>query len=103
MEQFIKKYIDPTFGFMNARIQTWFPFSIQVCFNGREWLARQMDSLGIHYRRSDNCFTWIYTIKEAQTIHTCSHNASLVPIQNVKLWRGFLVNITLQQLNKCVA
>lgn len=61
-------WIDPIFGFMNARIQTWFPFNIQVCINGREWLARQMDSLGIHYRRSDNCFTWIDNIKEAQTI-----------------------------------
>jgi hypothetical protein len=61
-------WIDPIFGFMNARIQTWFPFSIQVCINGREWLARQMDSLGINYRRSDNCFTWIDNIKEAQTI-----------------------------------
>ena len=31
------------FGFMNARIQTWFPFSIQICLKGREWLARQSD------------------------------------------------------------
>ena len=30
---------------MNARIQTWFPFRIQICLNGREWLARQMDAL----------------------------------------------------------
>ena len=32
-----------TFGFMHARIQTWFPFSIQVCLNGREWLAQTME------------------------------------------------------------
>jgi len=31
------------FGFLSARMQTWFPFSVQVCMNGREWLARQMD------------------------------------------------------------
>jgi hypothetical protein len=36
-------WIHPEFGFMNARIQTWFPFTVQVCLNGREWLARQMD------------------------------------------------------------
>lgn len=41
--------IDPVFGCMNARIQTWFPFNIQVCINGREWLARQMDAAGLHY------------------------------------------------------
>ena len=33
--------IHPLFGFMHLRLQTWFPFSLQVCLNGREWLARQ--------------------------------------------------------------
>jgi hypothetical protein len=33
-------WIDPVFGWMNARIQTWFPFRIQMCLNGRERLAR---------------------------------------------------------------
>lgn len=33
----------PVFGFMHLRLQTWFPFGLQVCLNGREWLARQMD------------------------------------------------------------
>jgi hypothetical protein len=36
-------FLDPVFGFMNARIQTWLPFNVQVCINGREWLALQMD------------------------------------------------------------
>src|SRR5438445_11190318 len=40
--------VHPVFGFLNARIQTWFPFSIQVCMNGREWLARQMGRAEIH-------------------------------------------------------
>lgn len=48
--------VHPTFGFMNARIQTWFPFSIQVCINGREWLARMMDRAGLHYLQRENCF-----------------------------------------------
>ena len=33
--------IDPQVGWMYARLQTWFPFNIQVGMNGREWLARQ--------------------------------------------------------------
>src|SRR5438132_3199542 len=37
----------------SARIQTWFPFNIQVGVNGREWLARQMDKEGLKYRRSE--------------------------------------------------
>lgn len=49
--------IHPIFGFMHVRLQTWFPFNIHVCLNGREWLARQMDAAGITYQRRDNCFT----------------------------------------------
>jgi len=51
--------IDPVFGYMYARIQTWFPFQIQIYINGREWLARQMDKDGIEYIRRDNCFTHV--------------------------------------------
>src|SRR6266581_902552 len=51
--------VHPVFGFLNARIQTWFPFSIQICLNGREWLAHQMDAVGLDYLRDDNCFPWI--------------------------------------------
>jgi len=29
-------WMHPVFGFMNARIQTWFPFPVQICLNGRE-------------------------------------------------------------------
>ena len=47
------------FGFMHARIQTWLPFSVQICLNGREWLARSMDAAGPHYIQRDNCFTWL--------------------------------------------
>jgi hypothetical protein len=60
--------IHPVFGFMNARIQTWFPFRIQICLNGREWLARQMDAAGLRYVRQDNCFPWIEDFAEAQRL-----------------------------------
>jgi hypothetical protein len=46
--------IDPEFGWMQVRIQTWAPYPIQVSGNGREWLARQLDRAGIGYRRGDN-------------------------------------------------
>jgi len=60
--------IHPVFGFMNARIQTWFPFNIQICINGREWLARQMDAEGIAYKRCDNCFPWVADFEQAQRL-----------------------------------
>ena len=61
-------WIDPQLGWMNARIQSWLPFSIQVCINGREWLAQMLDKNGIGYRRYDNCFTSIDDIAKAQRL-----------------------------------
>ncbi|MBM3334029.1 hypothetical protein FJY63_05150 [Candidatus Sumerlaeota bacterium] len=61
-------WCDPVFGFMNARIQTWFPFSIQVCINGREWLARTLDRAGVRYERWENCFPWIEDVAAAQRL-----------------------------------
>ena len=60
--------IHPVFGFMNVRLQTWFPLRIQICINGREWLARQMDHANIEYRRLDNCFPWIGDLQKAQEL-----------------------------------
>jgi hypothetical protein len=55
-------------GFLHLRLQTWFPYLIQVCVNGREWLARQMDRGRMKYRKEDNCFTWISDIGRAQKL-----------------------------------
>jgi hypothetical protein len=60
--------IHPVFGFMHARIQTWFPFRVYVCINGREWLARQMDQAKLHYLRRNNTFTWLEDIAQAQAL-----------------------------------
>jgi hypothetical protein len=60
--------IHPLFGFMHARIQTWFPFAIQVCLNGREWLARAMAAAGSAYVQRDNCFTWLEDPAQAQRL-----------------------------------
>ncbi len=61
-------FIDRQFGLMHVRLQTWLPFTIQVCLNGREWLARQMDRAGIKYEQQDNCFTSIEDVPRAQRI-----------------------------------
>jgi hypothetical protein len=61
-------WIHPRFGFMSARIQTWLPFRIQICLNGREWLARGMDAARLHYLRRDNCFTWLEHPERAQRL-----------------------------------
>jgi hypothetical protein len=61
-------YLDPEFGFMHVRIQTWIPFTIQVYVNGREWLAHRMDEAGLSYRRADNCFTQVEDFDQAQVL-----------------------------------
>jgi hypothetical protein len=53
---------------MNARIQSWFPFGIQVCLNGREWLSRRMDQAGMRYDRRENCFVRIGDVEGAQRL-----------------------------------
>ncbi|NOT31956.1 MAG: hypothetical protein HOP15_16035 [Planctomycetes bacterium] len=58
----------PTFGFMNARIQTWFPFNIQICLNGREWLARSLQRVGLRFQRIDNCFVRLQDAERAQRL-----------------------------------
>lgn len=60
--------IHPVFGFIHARIQTWFPFAIQICLNGRTWLARSMDAAGLRYVQRDNCFTWLEDPERAQRL-----------------------------------
>lgn len=66
-------WIHEQVGWLNLRLQTWFPFLVQVCLNGREWLARQMDAAGIAYRRKDNCFPWIADLPRAQALMDEQH------------------------------
>jgi len=61
-------YLDSEFGMMFVRIQSWWPFTIQIYINGHEWLARQMDQAGISYVRADNCFWQIADLQRAQAL-----------------------------------
>ena len=60
--------IHPELGFLHARVQTWLPFNVSVCVNGREWLARQMDAAGLGYRRRENCFVDLQDPRRAQAL-----------------------------------
>lgn len=60
--------IHPVFGWMNIRIQTWFPFTIHICLNGREWLSREMDKAKLPYERWENSFAWIKDFEQAQRL-----------------------------------
>lgn len=61
-------YLDRDFGLMHVRLQTWLPCSIQVCVNGREWLARQMTRRGLGYVQADNAFIALEDPMRAQAL-----------------------------------
>ncbi|MGO9269448.1 MAG: hypothetical protein ACLQOO_04180 [Terriglobia bacterium] len=70
-------WMDPEVGLMSARIQSWFPFPIQVCLNGREWLARQMEGERLKYVRQDNCFVGLQNYGRAQALLDAQLEAEL--------------------------
>jgi hypothetical protein len=61
-------FLHPELGWMNVRFQTWLPFSLHICINGREWLCRQMDLRRLAYRRRDNCLVWVQDMDKAQAL-----------------------------------
>ena len=56
------------YGFMNIRLQTWFPYHIQVCLNGREWLRRCLEQQGIDFLAKGNKFLHISDYQKAQSV-----------------------------------
>jgi hypothetical protein len=61
-------FLHEPLGLLHLRLQTWFPFAIHLCLNGRHWLARQMDQAGIGYVQRENCFSWIEDVSQAQAL-----------------------------------
>jgi hypothetical protein len=61
-------YLDERFGLLHTRLQTWYPFHMHICMNGREWLARQLDAAAIAYVRKDNCFVRVADLPKAQEL-----------------------------------
>jgi len=55
-------------GLMHLRLQTWAPFTIHVCLNGREWLARRLTRAGIGFEQRDNCFVDVADLPRAQKL-----------------------------------
>lgn len=59
-------FLDPRWGLCHVRIQSWLPFNVHVCINGREWLCRQLREEGIGFVRRDNCLADVAEIETAQ-------------------------------------
>jgi hypothetical protein len=61
-------YLHPQWGLMHMRLQTWFPFNLWSCLNGREWLARLLDQYQIGYQKRENCLVAVEDVERVQEL-----------------------------------
>ena len=61
-------FLHEELGLCHVRVQTWFPFTVDLCLNGRDRLARQMDQAGLACRQRDNGFVWVQEAVRAQAL-----------------------------------
>ena len=61
-------YNDEEFGWMFLKIQTWFPYNVQIYINGREYLSKIFDKNNIKYEMYNNSFSYIDDFQKAQKL-----------------------------------
>ena len=82
-------WLHPALGLCHLRLQTWAPFSVQVCLNGRERLARQLIAARIAHQQRDNCFIWIADLAAAQKLADAQLATRWEPLLNGLLDQAF--------------
>lgn len=66
---FIYHYFDdPQLGLGHVRVQSWVPWGVTICINGRHWLEKQLQGAGLAYVKDGNCFPWIEDVAAAQRL-----------------------------------
>jgi hypothetical protein len=61
-------YLDPKLGLIHIRLQTWFPFPVQVYVNGHSYLAQELLKRRMGFTQQDNAFTALDDPKAAQKL-----------------------------------
>lgn len=59
-------FMDREFGLIHVKLQTWFPFTVQVYVNGHEWLAQKLREQRIGFEKVDNAFVRLADADKAQ-------------------------------------
>jgi hypothetical protein len=59
-------FLHPVWGLCHVRIQSWLPFTVHICINGREWLCQSLVAAGIGFRQRDNCLVDVADVEAAQ-------------------------------------
>ncbi len=61
-------FLDSRFGLRHVRLQTWLPFNVHICLNGREWLAEDLKRIRMPFEKRDNCFVDVEDVPRAQQL-----------------------------------
>lgn len=77
-------FLDPQFGLMYLRLQTWFPFGMQVYVNGHSWLARRMSKCGVGFHQQDNAF--VRLVRPDRTQHLADQFQRLRWVRQLNGW-----------------
>ena len=84
-------YNDEEFGHMFIKIQTWFPYTVNIYINGREYCSKFFSKENIKYEMFNNSFSYISDFSKAQEIAdrilnknlSASFNGLIKPINNL--------------------
>jgi hypothetical protein len=47
-------FLHENFGLCYVRVQSWFPFTVRIGLNGRQWLYRQLEQRGVPFSKRNN-------------------------------------------------
>jgi hypothetical protein len=67
-QHFYHYFLHEQIGLCYVRVQSWFPFTVRICLNGRTWLYQQLQCAGIGYRRQDNILVAVDDWQRAQQL-----------------------------------
>jgi hypothetical protein len=61
-------FAHPELGLCYVRVQSWFPFTVHLGLNGREWLYRQLAQRGVPFERQGNLLVAVADPNQAQAL-----------------------------------
>ena len=67
-QHFYHYFLHEDLGPCYVRVQSWFPFTVRVGLNGRQWLYRQLQREGLGYRCQDNLLVAVDDWRRAQQL-----------------------------------
>jgi hypothetical protein len=67
-QHFYHYFLHDRVGLCYVRVQSWFPFTLRVGLNGRQWLYRRLQHEGLGFRRQDNLLVAVDDWRRAQRL-----------------------------------